>query len=380
MKIYSQNWKAGGLFSGKQSGGGPSTFMGYLGEFLIRNGHELIINSDENYDLHFICLSGFTNIGKSLRNGIPILLRQDGIVAAPNLFRYWRPSIRPHRILRQLSTEIIYISKFCKDSWDSLSGPVVKTENIVHNGARPDVFSTDGAKFDFGVENVILMNENFRHPILQGFGIMFRAFEQVLAKYPNTFLVISGVMTSEVRQFVNDKLSGAKFRDQVNIIGKVSHDKLPRIIRVADVFLHLTANSACSHTVPEALACGLPAILYSGTGPAEFVGESGIVLQSEYEGVRHGFERSPREDPRQLADAIIEILSDKDEYKEIARARAHLFSSDITSQRYLDVFNEVVANPPEIMSSGKAFILVSRLLMARVLSKVVSNYERVMIR
>lgn len=345
MKIYcNMSWNSKGLFAGGK-GGGPHTFMGYLGDYLASKGIETTNDPKEDYDIHFITIFGIDGLKKSLLKNKPIVLRQDGIAAAPNLTRHWKTINKPFKILRELSTEIIYISQFCKNSWDLLTGEVNKPEHIIHNGAKQELFNPFGNKMDFKFENVILINENFRYSgKKQGMLLGLESLKYVLEEKPNTLLVISGYMKNNVNDFLFKYLDTERsnYKKNITYLGQTTHKSLPTIIISADLFLHLTPNSACSHTVPEALSCGIPVIGYSGTGPAEFIGENGFVLKSEYEGVKDGFKRYPNEDPKQLADAVLRILDDKKKYKDRARKNYKKFSSERTCERYLKVFEHVM--------------------------------------
>lgn len=377
MRIYcNMSWNSKGLFAGGK-GGGPSTFMGYLSDYLAREGIETTNNHKEDYDIHFINIFGIKSLKKSLLKNKPIVLRQDNIAAAPNFERYWKTVNEPYKILRELSTEIIYISQYCKDAWDLLTGDVNKPEYVIHNGANQDLFNPFGNRLDFGFENVITMNENFRWGgKKQGLTIILEALKYVLVEKPNTVLAISGAMSDKAKASLIEYLNGERldYGEHLKLLGPTTHATLPQILRSGDVVLHLIPNSACSHTVPEALSCGVPVIGYSGTGPAEFIGENGFVLKSEYEGVKDGFKRYPNEDPKQLADAILSILDDKKKYKDKARKNYKNFSSERTCENYLKVFeNAMIEKKSQERSSYKLLPKYLLLRSSVIKSGVVKN-------
>lgn len=382
MVYCNMSWKPKGIFAGGK-GGGPSTFMGYFGEYLTKKGIQTTNDPKVDYDIHFINIFGIKSLKKSLLKNKPIVLRQDNLAAAPNFERNWMTINEPYKILRELSTEIIYISQYCKNAWDLLTGEVNKPEHVIHNGANQDLFNPFGNRLDFEFENIIIMNENFREGgKKQGLTIILEALKYVLVEKPNTVLVISGAMSNKAKasliEYLNDK--NIDYGKHLKLLGPTTHETLPQILRSGDVFLHLIPNSACSHTVPEALSCGIPVIGYSGTGPAEFIGENGIVLKSEYEGVKDGFKRYPNEDPKQLADAILSILDDKKKYKDNARKNYKKFSSERTCENYLKVFaNAMIEKKSQEKSSykllSKYLLLRSSVIKSRVV-KDVSSFRK----
>lgn len=376
MKIYcDMNWNPKGLFAGGK-GGGPSTFMGYLSNYLAKNGIETTNDPKDDYDIHFINIFGIKSFKKSLLKNKPIILRQDNIAAAPNFERRWRTINKPYKSLRELSTEIIYISQYCKEAWDLLTGEVSKPEYIIHNGANQESFNPFGNRLDFGFENAILMNENFRWGgKKQGLTIILEALNYVLVEKPNTVLIIAGTMNNKAKVALIEYLKDRKlnYGEHLKLLGPTTHETLPQILRSGDVFLHLIPNSACSHTVPEALSCGVPVIGYSGTGPAEFIAENGIVLESEYEGVKEGFKRYPNEDPKQLAGAIIRILDDKKNYKDTARKNYKKYSSERTCEKYLKVFEDAMIKKESQEESTLELLKYLLLRSAVIKSKVVKN-------
>lgn len=250
---------------------------------------------------------------------------------------------------------------------------------IVRNGADPTRFfvNREGGTSKPDETPTVLLHEHFRHIEAGGIATALQAFALVHDVLPRTRLVLAGKLSGPVPGYVKAFLANAPVhvRQSIQVKGRTDHSMLPDLIRSADVFVHPVVNSACPHTVLEALACGIPVICYSGTGPAEFVGESGVILQSEYEGVHHGFKRFPNEDPQQLADAIIKVLAASNAYGSKARARASMFSSEITGNKYETVFREAIQRPPDKMPLGVALNLMWRLYSARLLAKLVAIYE-----
>jgi glycosyltransferase involved in cell wall biosynthesis len=353
--------------------------MRYLGAHLRAQGHVTTNHRKADRDLHFICLmDDGRNLVDSLCRGVPMVLRLNGVASAPNLSRHWRVYVRPVLELQRMVQVTVYQSAFCASAWASVSGGAMKGRSaVIYNGADPSRFRPAAGGRPDGRPPTILLHEHFRRDD-GGLRTALSAFALVRGQLKDARLVLAGHLSGPMPGVVERFLSTAQpeVRGSIEVTGQTDHSVLPDLIRSADVFVHPVANSSCPHTVLEVLACGVPVICYSGSGSAEFVGESGIVLLSEYEGVRHRFERFPREDPAQLAAAILEVLGQKDEYRARARARAHLFSSEITGASYLRVFEETLERPPERMPLAKALGAVGRFYYARTLAGLAARYER----
>jgi glycosyltransferase involved in cell wall biosynthesis len=360
--------------------GGPSTFMRYLGAYLQDRGHILTSDIDREYDVHFaVSMTKGASLLHSLRRHVPIVLRLDGVTSAPNLSKCWRMFIWPTVLLQQVVHTTVYQSEFCQRAWSVVSGGRMRGRSeIVYNGADVSRFHpVDNTRS--GVRPpTIMLHEHYRRDD-GGLRTALLAFAIVKGREPSAQLILAGQLSGSMSGVVEGILAGVlpEVRSAIQVIGQTDHAILPDLIRSADVFVHPVANSCCPHTVLEALACGVPVVCYSGTGPAELVGESGIVLQSEYEGLRHGFRRFPRQDPGQLAEAILEVLHKKARYRAAARRRACLFDSDRTSARYLQIFEQAIRSAPAAVTMAKSTLLVGRFQLARLISKLIKALEQV---
>jgi len=377
MIIFStSDWQPVGYAKGGK-GGGPATFMGYLGEYLRSHEHRTTNDPNKNYNLHFECSMGGKDLVRSMLLGIPILIRLNGIPSASNLSRFWRLHIKPYLILSRMAYLTVYQSRHCKKAWSVITKNGMQGQSIViYNGAEPSKFYPISLIKSKNGDNTVLMHEHFRRDD-GGLRASLHAFMIVKRYLPNTKLILAGNLSGPMNSIVNRIIfeNNQTLYKSVHVLGPTNHKILPNVLRTADVFVHTVANSWCPHSVLEALSCGVPVICYSGTGPAEFVKESGIVLPSEYEGVRNGFKRFPHEDPKQLADAIIKVLKNKHMYREKARARSSIFSSEVTCEKYMAAFEKAVRFPPNKISMSKAILLMAQLQIFRIISRVFLKYE-----
>lgn len=351
--------------------------MRYLSQYLRDQGFELTTDPGADYSLHYVMSYGKRGMYKSLTRGIPIVTKLDGLGVHPHLNKHWRVFVEPMIRFQQMTTFTIYPSEFCLKAWrfagrDRINNPY----EIIYNGARADIFHVKPELQKEGSPHTILLHQNYLRDD-GGLATVFKAFPQVVERLPDTKLILGGRLSGPIPGLVDSFLQAYPpgIRERVHVIGPTTHSTLPDLLNSADVFLHPDPVNASPHSVFEALACGLPVICYSGTGPSEFVRDGGIVLKSEYEPVNSGFERWPDQDPGQLAEAIIEVLENKAEYKARARAQASSYNSDLTCERYVQIFRYLLENPPPPVSRASAVRLVSRFYYSVFRANMLRSYQ-----
>jgi glycosyltransferase involved in cell wall biosynthesis len=190
---------------------------------------------------------------------------------------------------------IIFQSDFSRHIFNVFAGEPKCPTVTIHNGISSD-FASHGPRLDFDFEKTLACSARWTavkrlDSIVEGF-----------LEYgcPNTGLLILGGRTGERY-------------DHPNIIytGEVSPSDLPKYLRAADAFIHLSWFDSCPNTVVEALACGLPVLCSHNGGTRELVGDNGIVvkLEEDYQFDRVDIFKPPKCDVRQVASGIEKILA-----------------------------------------------------------------------
>jgi glycosyltransferase involved in cell wall biosynthesis len=119
-------------------------------------------------------------------------------------------------------------------------------------------------------------------------------------------------------------------------LGMVSLDRLPHLLSAADVYVLPTLADNLPYTILEAMACGIPVVATNVGGIAEQVveGENGLLV--------------PPASPKQLATAILRILTDPIEAKTMGangRTRGEkLFSMASFVEAHELLFREMAVN------------------------------------
>jgi UDP-glucose:(heptosyl)LPS alpha-1,3-glucosyltransferase len=119
------------------------------------------------------------------------------------------------------------------------------------------------------------------NPRLKGLTTLLESFAQALARRPGLRLVVIG---KEAEPAALRRAKQLRITDAVRFAGRVE-DTLP-YFAAADVFVLPTYYDACSLSVLEACACGLPVITTAQNGAADLLadGREGCILKHAGDG------------------------------------------------------------------------------------------------
>ena len=199
-----------------------------------------------------------------------------------------------------------------------------KPSYIILNGADERVFSREGKKETFGFKKTIVTASRWRP--WKGLEQMIEVF-LALGREDVGFVILGEL-----------KKAGVKIPDHPRIIttGKVSHKKMAKIFRGADLFLYLAWHDWCPKVVSQALVCGLPVICLGKGGTKELVGDCGIILQGEKD-------QDPDywgPNPVRIEQAVEAVNTLLEQGKKI-RPRPDLYLSTMV-KKYFEVFEKVL--------------------------------------
>lgn len=131
----------------------------------------------------------------------------------------------------------------------------------------------------------------------KGIPDLIRSAVYVLKKYPDTRFIITGRGPSEtsLRKLVHD----LKLDHNVRFVGYVDRPQLIKLYQNASILVLPSYYEGLPTTILEAMACGIPVIGTNVYGTAEAIsdGQTGLLI--------------PPKAPRQLAEAINELLGDR---------------------------------------------------------------------
>jgi len=288
--------------------GGPSIFGCRLKEAMIACNHKW---ATINPDISFIFSAGlFRPFSKNI-------VRLDGLYFDLNNTRYNCDKLN-RKIFRayRRADGVIFQSEFDYELFCKFAFKPKCQYTIIPNGT-PESFSPNGERKKYNYEKTIICSSKWRaHKrvdcIIKGF-----------LEYgdPSTGLVIIG-----------DGINGKIQHPNIEYTGRIPPEDLPRYLRGADGFVHLSWLDHCPNTVVEALSCGLPVLCTDNGGTKELVGSNGIIMQCEdkYDFTKVDLYNPPKCDPKVVASGIDQIL------KWDTHMNAEHLSISSISERYVE--------------------------------------------
>jgi glycosyltransferase involved in cell wall biosynthesis len=141
-----------------------------------------------------------------------------------------------------------------------------------------------------------------------------------------------------LRRQVEAGIREAGLQGRVRILGFRSHAEIPTILRHADLFCLPSRYEEVSSALLEAMRAGLPIVATGVGGISEALGGAGRLVAAE--------------DPRSLAQAVDELLTDRALASRLgrrARERARSYEWSELAARLLEVYRAVL-DPREVAS------------------------------
>ena len=133
---------------------------------------------------------------------------------------------------------------------------------VIPNSIDTDLFQPKSVKKEqLGLnpeENILLFVGNvFR---LKGIYDLFDALPKLLAKEPDTHLIIIGSIHGDEQQYLSNYIKERKIQDNISILEHMPQDELIKYYSVADVFVFPSLSEGSPRAVQEAIACGCPVV------------------------------------------------------------------------------------------------------------------------
>ena len=253
--------------------------------------------------------TGYGTLGRAVR-GVPVVLN----VWGSDVFDFpLKSAVHRWWVRRNIlaATLVVSTSEVMAD----------RTLTLVPERARPRVvpFGVDTERFKPKTEHVptgtVTIGTVKTLSNKYGVDTLVRAFALVRERTPGTDLRLRIVGDGPERQALSDLVVSLGLNGSVDLVGRVSHDKVPDQLRALDVFVALSRSDSESFGVAviEAGACALPVVVSEAGGLPEVVlnGTTGAVVR--------------RDDPAAAAEAIARLASSADLRGQWGRAgRAHV--------------------------------------------------------
>jgi glycosyltransferase involved in cell wall biosynthesis len=265
------------------------------------------------------------------RRGAPVVLNQDGIAYPGWAGERTETLNRVNRRALLAADQVLYQSRFSKDSADLFLGPPDAPWEILPNAVDVERF-TPAPSPPEGGPVLLLGGDQTQEYRLE---LALRTFAVVREREPGALLLVSGRLVSPWQPLV-DELG---LRGSVELLGGYEQSDAPDIYRRAHLLLHTKVNDPCPSAVIEAMACGLPVVYPASGGTVELVADvAGI-------GVPHpqSWERDIPPEPEALAEATMRILAERGRYAAAARERAvERFALEPWLERHAELFETLL--------------------------------------
>ena len=246
--------------------GGGQTFQANLKKALAPFGYTFV-NPGEEYDILFI--AGATLVEKETayeahRQNKRIVLRTDNILEDSKNRNSGMPRLRS---FAEIATTIVYQSEWAK----RLLSPLIGNGIVIYNGVDTKIFKprTEEKSWD----NIrILYSKYSRNEVKQFHQTQYWWREYNLEKQGDT-LVLVGRFADDYQRIDHPfEFHNGEEYEYVGVID--DQQRLANLYRSCDIAFLPYMYDACSNTILEAQACGLP-VLYSPTGGTPEIVEIG---------------------------------------------------------------------------------------------------------
>ncbi len=249
-------------------------------------------------------------------------------------------------VLAKFTKTIISVAESIKNQMSIFANIDPRKIKIIHNGIEYDKFdrtidkekikrSLSLAKDDIVIGNVARFYDNKDHKTL------LKAFKLVLGKVQNTYLLLIG--DGPLKKEAEDVAKDLQLEKKVKFIG--NRRDIPAILKIMDVFALSSKKEGLPIVLLEAMASGLPVVATNVDGNAEAVqhGKTGIIV--------------PAKDHNLLAEAIISVLIDKEQAKQMGkkgqeRVRQY-FSFKKMIKKYEDIYISAINKRRKICIAGE---------------------------
>jgi len=229
----------------------------------------------------------------------------------------------------------LFESRVLKTSDLVLCGSQWSRRTLIAEGMEPDRVHAIPYPVDLDVFRPATSSVNTEGPVLLALGrldprkrldLLLDAFAIVLQAVPDARLRVVGAPGHAPRMLA--LLERFPERHRVVYLPPVSRAQVPTLLREAAVLVQASENENFGTAVPEALACGVPVVVGSSNGTADYIDENSGIFES-YE-------------PAQLAYSVTTVLErwrrSPDDVSRTARAAAEKhFRSDVVCDRLLEL-------------------------------------------
>ena len=202
---------------------------------------------------------------------------------------------------------------------------------------EPEVETADKRK-EMGIElDVPVVGKVARLFPLKGHKYLLAAAAEVARVYPQAKFLLVG--DGILRKSLEKQAEELGIKEKIIFGGLVTREEIPGLLAIMDIVVHASLREGLARVLPQALACGKPVISFDIDGASEVVkeGKTGRLV--------------PAEDSRGLAEAIIDLLRDKEKAKRMGEAGKRLvdpaFRAEVMVDKIAQIYEEFLKSSIE---------------------------------
>jgi len=166
---------------------------------------------------------------------------------------------------------------------------------------------------------------------IKGLDLLLDCFALFHQEVPEARLLIAG--DGEEREGLRNRINSMELKEEVHLLGNVTHNRLPQILNAADVFTLTSVAEGLPNAILEAMACGLPVV-------ATDVGGIHEVLRSGVNGFLIGTRQ-----PRDVVKALRQALEKQEALGQGAIVTINKnYSIESVAKKTESLFKEVIAS------------------------------------
>jgi glycosyltransferase involved in cell wall biosynthesis len=290
-------------FAPPPSGGGNQFLAGLVGE-LRRRGLAVEVNRISGRTP--VCLFNSFNfddrrLRRFARSGCRMVHRVDGPIGVYRGFDDGTDR-RIFELNSELADTTVFQSRYSLEKHREL-GLELRDPVVIPNAPDPAVFNADGRVGLSADEPVRLITTSWSDNPRKGADVIAELERELdPARFRLTFVGRSPVTFERAR-----------------IVPPVPSTEVARLLREHHVFVFASLNEACSNSLLEALACGLPALYVDSGSNAEVVGGGGLPFQDAAKAAARLDELVERWAELQAEIRVPALVDTADRYLEVLR-------------------------------------------------------------
>lgn len=189
----------------------------------------------------------------------------------------------------------IAISKEDKKIFESLGTKnVYVIPNCIELSKFEKLPEKNSFKKKYNVNGKMILNVS-RLSKIKGHAFLIEAFSRIVKEFPYTTLVIVGEDWGELMH-LKKLVKRFNLDDRVVFTGKIPEKDLLGAYSSADVFGLCSIEEPFGIVLLEAMACGIPIVSTNRGGPPEVLGECGVLVEPNINGIHDGIIRILRDE------------------------------------------------------------------------------------